>query len=446
MRKIYLLPILLVPLSVMCQFGQPQFIDIAGSANSIKQFINTADVDGNGTKDIIVSNDINSEIRIYLNNGGLSFAPAANVNSTWNKIASSDVADMNGDGKPDIVVVENVSQTLFWHQNVDGTFPQKTTIRTGLEFVLGRVLCYDFNGDSNTDILMLNHNNVLLFLNSGGGNFDSGQTVILPEDVTEFYDLILGDFNNDNFKDFAIATGGFDIYLNNGQAQFTRLPGVDDSVTMLLGAGDFDNDGLDDITFRTSLMKGCKNSSAGSFTTGTITSSNQGAKSFHCSDLDGDGFEDILTQDNQLGTVLWYKSNGDGTFAASQNLYVNTGGVIPTAVHADDLDGDGDNEVIWTTGSGIVAVQSNNSILSTADKTADKVSLYPNPAKEVLYISASTSLQSVAIYNMLGQKILSAPAPETNDGAIRIDALQAGSYMVQLNNGKSVTNLKFIKS
>ncbi|MGV3459693.1 MAG: T9SS type A sorting domain-containing protein [Flavobacterium sp.] len=446
MRKNYLLPTLLVPLSAMCQFGSPQFIDTAGSANSIKQFIKTADVDGNGTKDIIVGNDINSEIRVCTNNGNLSFSAAANVASTWNKLASMDVADFDNDGKPDIVVVENVSQTLSWHKNINGVFQQKTLIQSGLTFVMGRVLTHDFDSDGDTDILLLNHNNVLLFLNTGTGNFTVGQNVILPDDETEFYDIILGDFNNDSFKDFAIATGGFEIYLNNGQAQFTRVHGVSDSVTMLMGVGDFNNDNVDDVTIKTSVIKSCKNSGTTTFTSATITATNQGAKSFHCADLDKDGFDDILTQDNQLGTVLWYKSTGDGTFAAGQNIYANAGGVIPTAVYADDLDSDGDDEIIWTAGNGVVAVHSNQAVLSTEKHSHTDASLYPNPARDLLFVSASAPLQSVTIYNMLGQKVLSASAQEINAGAIWVYALQEGSYLVQLNDGKGVSNLKFIKS
>lgn len=447
MRKIYLLPILLVPLSAICQFGQPQFIDAAGSANSISQYIKTGDFDANGTKDIIVGNDITSKIRVYSNNGNLNFLVVGNVADTWQSLKTMDMADFNGDGTPDIVVVEAGSQqTISWHANINGSYQPKTLIKSGLTFVLGRVLAHDFNSDGKADILLLNHNNVLLFTNMGGGSFSAGENVILADDETEFYDLILGDFNNDSFKDFAIATGGFEIYLNNGNAHFTRVDGVNDTVTMLMGAGDFNNDGLDDITFKAVNMKRWKNSASPNFTASIITSAGQGAKSYHCADLDGDNYDDILTQDNQLGTVSWYKSNGDGTFAAKQDIYVNTGGVIPTAVYADDLDGDGDNEVIWTTGNGIVAVHNNNTVLSHSDKTTQKLSIYPNPAGESLYISAGSSLQSVSVYNMLGQKVLSASTKEINEGAIRIDGLQAGSYMVLANNGKTVTNLKFIKS
>ncbi len=70
--------------------------------------------------------------------------------------------------------------------------------------------------------------------------------------------------------------------------------------------------------------------------------------------------------------------------------------------------------------------------------------LYPNPAEEVLNIQSKNSLaiQSVEIYNVLGQVVLAVP---NNRNAIDVSNLKTGTYFVKVNTVKGSSNTKFVK-
>ena len=69
--------------------------------------------------------------------------------------------------------------------------------------------------------MILNHFDALLYTNNGLGNFSPSQSLIPKDLQTELYDIVMGDFNNDGFQDFAVSTIGFHVYLNDGEGHFT---------------------------------------------------------------------------------------------------------------------------------------------------------------------------------------------------------------------------------
>jgi hypothetical protein len=83
--------------------------------------------------------------------------------------------------------------------------------------------------------------------------------------------------------------------------------------------------------------------------------------------------------------------------------------------------------------------------LSAEDFSADaSFRHYPNPVKDVLNLSYVSDITSVAVYNMLGQQVLS---KEVNAAETTVDmsALADGAYIVQAAAGNTVKTLKVIK-
>ena len=82
--------------------------------------------------------------------------------------------------------------------------------------------------------------------------------------------------------------------------------------------------------------------------------------------------------------------------------------------------------------------------LSTADfgYANNTISLYPNPAKEVLNISSSNSITKIEVYDLLGKKV----ASNNNASNVNVAALGKGAYIVKVvqENG-SVVAKQFIK-
>ncbi|MQP23481.1 T9SS type A sorting domain-containing protein, partial [Flavobacterium sp. LMO8] len=72
-----------------------------------------------------------------------------------------------------------------------------------------------------------------------------------------------------------------------------------------------------------------------------------------------------------------------------------------------------------------------NNTLSTSDFSQNnlEVALYPNPVNDILNIETALELQSVEIYNIQGQKVLS-----SNQKQINVSDLAAGMYMVRIQD------------
>ena len=72
----------------------------------------------------------------------------------------------------------------------------------------------------------------------------------------------------------------------------------------------------------------------------------------------------------------------------------------------------------------------------------NNVSIYPNPATEVLNVNANSNIQSVEVMNIMGQTIQSINAND-NYTQINISNLANGVYMLRVNTENGVINQKF---
>jgi hypothetical protein len=82
-----------------------------------------------------------------------------------------------------------------------------------------------------------------------------------------------------------------------------------------------------------------------------------------------------------------------------------------------------------------------NNTLSSSDFAQKnlKVSLYPNPVRDILNIETDTEIKSVEIYNLQGQKIKTALSKQVN-----VSDLSAGIYMVRLEDTNNAVETKRI--
>ncbi|WP_298948240.1 glycosyl hydrolase [uncultured Polaribacter sp.] len=85
-----------------------------------------------------------------------------------------------------------------------------------------------------------------------------------------------------------------------------------------------------------------------------------------------------------------------------------------------------------------------NCTLSTKDNIlSSSVTLYPNPAQDVLYISSPIKkITNVVVYSLLGKKLLSF---DSGSEKIRIDDLSSGLYFIKIYNDKISYTRKFLK-
>ncbi|MEC8252999.1 MAG: VCBS repeat-containing protein [Planctomycetota bacterium] len=100
------------------------------------------------------------------------------------------------------------------------------------------------------------------------------------------------------------------------------------------------------------LGVGCGGAAPSFATASTISLTADGARSVHTADVDGDGDLDVLSAASETlfftvtdDEIAWFENtDGLGTFGAPQIISTSTNGA--RSVHAADVDGDGDNDVL----------------------------------------------------------------------------------------------------
>lgn len=86
--------------------------------------------------------------------------------------------------------------------------------------------------------------------------------------------------------------------------------------------------------------------------------------------------------------------------------------------------------------------------LTLSDKEFDfesGFSYYPNPANDTLHLSAQSQIQSVSLYNILGQRIFKLQ-PNSLESQLNISTLQKGTYLMEVRVNNTKKTIKIVKS
>lgn len=71
--------------------------------------------------------------------------------------------------------------------------------------------------------------------------------------------------------------------------------------------------------------------------------------------------------------------------------------------------------------------------------------LYPNPVKDVVYITGNDTIDAVTIYTLQGQKVFEQTIAAASDNSVNIAGLPAGSYIVNVNSESAVKSFMILK-
>ena len=78
-------------------------------------------------------------------------------------------------------------------------------------------------------------------------------------------------------------------------------------------------------------------------------------------------------------------------------------------------------------------------VLGVEENSFEDFKFYPNPAQDILNISAIENVENISIYSLLGQKMIQV-SPNKNNPSIDISSLATGLYIMQVGvNGQSAT-------
>lgn len=340
------------------------------------EFIQYADMDGDGDKDILSADIYN--VKWFENTDGLNTQIVSHIVTNFGGNFCAPV-DVDGDGDQDVVVQAGQYGNLYWSQNNDGrgnfNAPVQLFPGSSSNPIYG-VSIVDFDFDNDWDILVSGNfgtNSSLRFVQNtnGQGNFTAS---VIPKDFTNSRAIYAADIDRDNDIDifsFNYNTQKLECLVNNGGVvSFTTrvITDAKNNGFATINLADIDNDtDLDLIVtnsdvYTTSIeeIKILKNDGAGNLVQSQVlVTTGIDISSIATKDLDNDNDLDIVFSSVDNDKVGWFKNtNGQGNYSTMLTITSTLNGA--KSVTAYDFDGDSDIDVV------------------SASQTEDKIVWYEN--------------------------------------------------------------------
>ncbi len=325
--------------------------------------VRSGDIDNDGDTDI-ASVSFNHDV------GGVSWWSNDNGTGTlWtehvvddtgvNKAEGLVIDDIDGDGNSDLVVVyiSSYYDNIIWYEN-DGTGTNWTAHIIEDDFPARSVSVGDIDGDNYKDIIAssLSQSQISWWENPGtSGDPWEEHTVALNQSGP--FHIYSADINNDGLLDVLAAIRYADEiawWENVGGGSSWTKHTVDNNFDWAAWVHSEDIDGDDDLDILGAALYGDEitwwennNGSGTSWTERNIESGFDGAFSVYSEDLDGDGDMDVIGGGHINSDVVWW-SNDDGSGETWTKYAVDEWFNGTASVWADDVNGDGSMDVIAT--------------------------------------------------------------------------------------------------
>lgn len=335
--------------------------------------VRSGDVDGDGDMDLLSASANDDRIAWYENTAGSGrLWKARSISTTANGASDVVAADLDGDGDLDAVSASEFDNKIAWHENRDGAGESWlehsiTTSANGARAVHAA----DIDGDGDLDVVTASANDdkVAWYENLSADGREWSERVISTTARGAFA-VDACDLDGDGDLDVASASSfddriawyenpriaGADSDASGGadwrRASRWRVTGVSSEAAgaSSVRCADVDGDGDSDLLSASDFdatVEWHRNDDArgASWTTWTITRRASGATSVHAADIDGDGDLDVVSASRFDDTIAWHTNlRGDGLAWRSTVVSASADGA--TAVWAADLDGDGDADVV----------------------------------------------------------------------------------------------------
>ena len=367
--------------------------------------VDWVDYDGDGDSDIYLTNETSlAGNSLYRNDGPDQFTLVEDLTiSTDQKVsAGSSWADIDNDGDLDLFVANWDGDANQLYFNNDGVFAEdlSSAIAQDTSYSFGSTFG-DVDNDGDLDLFVCNsylggQNNSFLYLNDGNGGFSLDQQSDLSLDEGWTFGAAFGDYDNN---------GWLDIFLAKTQSE------AEENVL-------FKNTGFGNgwVKF---LLKGTTSNSSAVGAVVRLTTTINGS---------------TVTQMRQISASSGY---------CSQNsMAVHFG--LADAQSVESV------EIIWPSGleesytdiaveASYTVVEGDGISLSTADLYRQpEFKIWPNPAKDLVFLEAALPIDKVVVYNLAGQEIgtysnhtASISTHEWTPGVYIIIAHIAGAVSVQ---------------
>ncbi len=276
------------------------------------------------------------------------------IGSGFENVSDVYTADLNGDGNLNPMVTDSFTSRNRWYINNGAGTPSFSSRSLPAGSEARSIFAADIEGDGDIDVVIAQDRFIRLFQNNGEAVEPTFTSHLVDEIGPYAGDVNIGDIDGDGDMDILARSAEFDKiswYENNG----ADVPTFTENVISLtqdypsaLRIADIDGDGDMDVlacSNRDSMFAWYENNGAAnpSFVQNVISNDGSQPTDIHVADIDGDGDLDILLA--AFDELIWYESNGATNPSFSANVLA-TGARSITSVSSGDMDGDGDIDIM----------------------------------------------------------------------------------------------------
>ncbi len=171
-------------------------------------FVRAFDVDADGDPDIVSAD--NSDVIVWYENtdGKGMFGAKSPIHSGGGSMQSLIAADVDGDGDDDLLLSSRIdlSSTIAWHENTDGTgnFGPPAAIEVTSDFGVSSLIATDLDNDGDVDVLAEFSFGRVAWYENTDGKGDFGPPLEITDDVFGG-SVSVGDLDADGDLDFVFG-------------------------------------------------------------------------------------------------------------------------------------------------------------------------------------------------------------------------------------------------